>query len=52
MTVEALRSAQNARVQDPDPSDDKCAELIASLTAEDADRLWSVIIRLKPHLRD
>ena len=51
MTVEALRFVQDERGHDPDP-DDKAAELIASLTPQDADRLWSVIIQLKPHLQD
>jgi hypothetical protein len=51
MIVEALRDARDERLHDPDP-DDKYAELIASLTPEDAERLWSVIIQLKPHLRD
>ena len=33
-------------------TDDEQAELIATLTAEDADRLWSVVVQLKPHLDD
>ena len=43
MKVETLGFARDERAHDPDP-DDKAAELIASLTPEDADRLWSVII--------
>jgi hypothetical protein len=51
MAVEPSHCARDERLHDSDP-EDKAAELIASLTAEDADRLWSVIIQLKPHLRD
>ena len=51
MIAEELRFVHDERAQGSDP-DDKSAELIASLTPEDADRLWSVIIQLKPHLRD
>jgi len=33
-------------------TDDEQAEVIAALTAEDADRLWSVVVQLKPDLDD
>jgi hypothetical protein len=33
-------------------TDDDQAELIAALSVEDADRLWSVVIQLKPYLDD
>lgn len=51
MTIDAIRFVQDERLYDRDP-DDKAAELIASLTADDVDRLWSVIIQLKPQLAD
>jgi hypothetical protein len=31
--------------------DDSYAELIASLTPEDIERLWSVLIQIKPDLK-
>ena len=36
-------------LQDPE---DESANLIASLTPEDVERLWSVLIQLKPHLQE
>jgi hypothetical protein len=35
-----------------DEKDDQQAELIAALTAEEADRLWLRLIHLKPYFND
>jgi hypothetical protein len=32
--------------------EDAAAELIAALSAREADLLWAALIQLKPHLRD
>jgi hypothetical protein len=33
-------------------SDDHLAEIIAGLTEQEAKRLWSVLVYMKPHLAD
>jgi hypothetical protein len=49
MPTETLQGERSASVHDPE---DEQAELIASLTEQDAERLWSVMIQMKPHLQD
>ena len=47
MHVDAVRSEPEAH-----KTDDTQAELIATLTADEATRLWAVVVQLKPHLDD
>jgi hypothetical protein len=50
MPLETLRSpVVDGRAAD---ADDEVADAIFGMTAEEAERLWFAVIRLKPHLQD